>query len=144
MRPKKRILLIDANEEHRSVLTFTLKTKGFLVRGAATADEARQAAFEFSPDLVIGCWPLATSDLGELLSFIHKQNWQVRSLVLCEALREAPALLVADVILLKGFCLSEQILERAMFLSARKRGPAKFEPVGQRAVDPLDFARRIA
>jgi CheY-like chemotaxis protein len=141
MRPKKRILLIDSNEARRSVRKFVLINRGFIVHAAATAEEAHQAAattkFNAKFDVVIGCWPLEDADLAAALDTLHKHHPELRSMVIAETLTERPNLLIADAVLLKGQCSQFEIHESARLLAARKRGPQKFMPAGQRA--PADM-----
>jgi DNA-binding response OmpR family regulator len=123
MRPKKKILLIDADETRCSVRSFVLANRGFRVFPVANAGDARRTAAIADLDLVMLCWPFERGD--ELLNELRATCAHAPSLVIAEKSREAPAGLFADAILLKGACSQPEVNERARVMCARKRGPRK-------------------
>jgi len=136
MRPKKKILLIDSNEERRSVRKFVLINRGFIVQAVANAWDAAEAAKALDFDLAIGVWPFEGADLATLLDELQRRHSQMKSMVIADRLTERPPMLIVDAVLLKGQCSQFEIYERAKLLSARKRGPRKFMPAGQRTTFP--------
>ncbi len=125
MRPRKRILLIDSNELRQSTRRYMLTIRGFVVHAAASADEARELAADHNPDLVIACWPMAGTDLGRLLDQIYEQRPTVRLMLVAEHLSSPPETVTVDACMLKGYCNPSELVDRAKFLCARKRGPKK-------------------
>lgn len=105
MRPKKRIILIDADENRRSILAFTLATHGYLV------------VTEGPCELVISQWP------------------HVAGLIETAKLHMSPSLLLSAESgqkLLDVPCTHRLanldpfiVLEAVAMASARKRGPKK-------------------
>ena len=59
---KKKILLIDDEEEIRKLLTRCLEGQGYAVAAAAHGEAARQLLGDFTPDLIICDLQLADSD----------------------------------------------------------------------------------
>ena len=125
MRPRKRILLIDSNELRQSTRRYMLTIRGFAVHAAASAEEAHELAADHDPDLVIACWPMAGTDLGRLLDHLYEQRPAMRSMLLAEQLSSPPENVTVDACILKGNCSPAEIVDRAKFLCARKRGPKK-------------------
>jgi DNA-binding response OmpR family regulator len=121
MRPKQRILIIDANEIRASQLLFPITTTGkYRVAIATTAAEAREIIGELLPDLVIAKWPTPVD---------------LRSLIGIPELKYAPMLLLAsrptmDAVefpasrMLIRPCMAD-LLETVHLLCARKRGARK-------------------
>lgn len=145
MRPKKKILLIDSKEARRSVRAYTLTIKGFAVCCASNVPEAQSMAQDMLPDLAIVSWPVIKGDDGRWIEDMRRRTPQMRSMVLAEAEEQPPTDLVADAVLSNADCTMLEIFDRAKVLCIRRRGPKKFQLIGQRAVDVLDMAqRRIA
>ena len=119
MRPRKKILLIDADETRRGILAYALDINRFAVRQCGSvkmgAAEIRQNEF----DLILGQWPLP-ADLYSRLCL--KSTCAVLTVVgngdqTCAE---------------NGQIMSpttEDLLDRIAFLAAGKRGPKKgFQP----------------
>lgn len=108
MRPKKRIYLIDANEERLSIRKFLLENKGF-------------AVFTEVPDscgLVIACWPVEK----EVLTVARKLNAPL--LLLADHLNSsAPIHFGADRLLYGSSCCPWEIVDTVRIMTALKRGP---------------------
>lgn len=115
MRPKKRIVLIDKNEERQSIRRFLLENKGFKVLGAASADEAT-TLYE-ACDLVVGCWPTV-----EGIVALARFHYQVPSLVIVDRWDDARMLnLNVDHII--AAAAPWEIFNAVYAFSRRKRGP---------------------
>jgi DNA-binding response OmpR family regulator len=145
MRPKKKILLIDADENRRSVRSFVLANRGFAVYAAANAGDARRAAKIASLDVAILVWPF--DGAGALLGELHRSYPQMPSMVIGEKLAESDPRVIADAWMLKGGCSQEEINLRAKVMCQRKRGPRpaaerKVPPAIVRAAEFLDIAQR--
>ena len=53
MRPKKKVLILDADETRLGVMRFMLATNGLAVLGAVDEEEAVRSAREFRPDVLV-------------------------------------------------------------------------------------------
>ncbi len=142
MRPKKRILLIDANEVRQSTLRYLLDVKGYRVLSASTKEEALQILVAEDIDCVIlrdrsRCQEL--TDLGDAL----KAATRLRS----GGCEHAPVLFVsafndrrADDPYSDQFMWGQhppsELIFRLRILTSRKRGPAK-RPVASVIPDAL-------
>lgn len=141
MRPKKRILLIDAIEPRLSVRRYLLTTLGYRVFGAGSAEEALAIAAEHYPEMeaAVLVWPLKGA--RDLLTELHARCPSTSTMLLAEGLRELPDSLFPDCILY-GRIHANDFLDRLKMLAARKRGPKK-KPVQSVSVEDA-AARRIA
>lgn len=142
MRPKKRVLIVDANEERLSVLRFTLGTMyGRTVKGAATAEEAYALAAGWLPDLLVTAWPSPPIDVPKLLIRAHR-TWPSLPLLLM-ANAHAPEALQT---LVDGIAMPAErmagLIARVKLMTAHKRGP-KPKPV-QSVPVPIAAQRRLA
>ena len=109
MRPKKKILLVDVNENRAALMRFMLRTNGFAVQTAATVDEARIAVSEWVPDLAVVAWPpLGISRHVPMLLLAPKET-------------EGTLAIYSDRTLFNAN--SRDILDAAKQMCARKRGP---------------------
>ena len=67
MRPKKRILLVDRDENRLGILRFVLSTHYFRMFGAADALEARELLRAEYPEVLLLVWPLEQQSVEALL-----------------------------------------------------------------------------
>lgn len=118
MRPPKRILLIDADEERQSVTRFMLEINRFTVISANSVPKAPSHDWF---DVVIGYWPV---DAGAMDKLARKQL-HAKSMLVAPAAVKDPSDAVVDAVILKGQHYAANILETAKTLTARKRGPVK-------------------
>src|ERR1035437_2312534 len=102
MRLKRRVLLIDSDENTLSIRRFLLDTHRYPVSGATTSAEAVQLAEECAPEVIVAAWPFAAGDLGRLLNQLHEILPGVPSILICEKLSDRPEGVVADAVMLKG------------------------------------------
>jgi CheY-like chemotaxis protein len=137
MRPKKVILCVDDNEQELSVLKFMLETNGYRVLTALNGQEAI-AIFATAPliDLVLADTTMPQMSGGQLVERLKRMRGQV-SMILLGDVQASGELHVADAVLVKKNCSSQELLERIKVMSARKRGPRKgaqrFTPVNELA-----------
>jgi CheY-like chemotaxis protein len=138
MRPKKVILCVDDNEQELSVLKFMLMTNGYRVLAASNGQEAI-AVFATEPqiDLVLADTTMPQMNGGQLLERLKRMRGHVPMILLGDAQVANGELHVADAVLVKKNCSTQELLERIKAMSARKRGPRKgaqrFVPVDELA-----------
>ena len=123
MRPKKAILLVDADERNLSVLAFTLVTHGYRVVPAATFAEGLALFHAAELDLAV----VAFEGLGEkngddLIVAMKKLRAQIPMVLFGD-----PALLDrhADAVLSVAGTPTTEILALFKLMTTRKRGPRK-------------------
>lgn len=143
MRPNKMILLVDADEDRRSVLSFTLGLHHYDVLAAASPAEAFSIFPRCALDLTVVVHRPPLLDADPLLRVLKGLANHVPALVLMEQL-EPEEVAWADSHL-KICCPPVEMLERIRVMSARKRGPRKGSK-RQEADHPsaLHTARQVA
>jgi DNA-binding response OmpR family regulator len=129
MRPKKKILLIDADRERCSVWAYVLATNGYAVHVAEDAAEAKALAVIASPDLAIAVLPMP--GLDGFLDWWRLAACGRAAIVICEEKRASLAEAAQDAfpsladVTLHSNVPAAELLEQVKVLSARKRGPRK-------------------
>ncbi len=130
MRPKKVILCVDDNEQELAVMRFMLATNGYRVLAAPSGQEAI-AIFATAPqiDLVLADARMPQMSGVQLAERLKRMRSYVPLILLGDAQAGAPSgsgdLHVADAVLARKSCSSQELLERIKVMSARKRGPRK-------------------
>ncbi|MGA9061765.1 MAG: response regulator [Terracidiphilus sp.] len=126
MRPKKVILYVDDNEQELSVLKFTLATNGYRVLAASNGQEAI-AIFAAAPqiDLVLADTNMPQMNGVQLAERLKRIRSHVPMILLGDAQAVSGEIHVADAVLARKSCSSQELLERIKVMSARKRGPRK-------------------
>ena len=126
MRPKKVILCVDDNEQDLSVLKFMLATNGYRVLAAANGQEAI-AIFATAPqiDLVLTDTTMPQMNGGQLVERLKRMRGHVPMILLGDAQPANGELHVADAMIARKNCSTQELLERIKVMSARKRGPRK-------------------
>jgi CheY-like chemotaxis protein len=124
MRPKKKILIVDVNEERLSTRRFLLTNKGYAVSSASSRAEALAVASGIDPALAIVVLPLP--DAAQLLADLRAHAPFTHTLVLAENAKEHPGLF-ADMTLWGKPPVAE-LLDRIAIAAACKRGPKKVPP----------------
>ena len=138
MRPKKVILCVDDNEQELSVLKFMLATNGYRALAASNAQEAI-AVFATEPqiDLVLADTTMPQMSGGQLVERLKRMRGHVPMILFGDTQVASGELHVADAVLVKKNCSTQELLERIKVMSARKRGPRKgaqrFTPVNELA-----------
>lgn len=124
MRPKKVILLIDQNEDRRSMLKFTLCTHAYKVEAFATPAEGIARFPDQDPDLIMVSHTPTPDEMPAFQRFKH--IWpHVPLLHLAADKERLPCLpLMADATMYRPHGNAE-LLDRTKVLCARKRGPRK-------------------
>jgi two-component system response regulator CpxR len=122
MRPKKRILLIDTDEQRLSARCFLLKTHGYVAMGTSTSEEAADVLRGWV-DLILAAWPLRNDPLTDLLRQVIAAGTGIPVIVIAK--RPEDARVLADAILPGLTTTPAELLERVKVMSRRKRGPRK-------------------
>jgi CheY-like chemotaxis protein len=126
MRPKKVILCVDDNEQELSVLRFMLVTNGYRVLAASNGQEA--IAIFATPqqiDLVLANTSLPQMSGVQLAERLKRMRQSVPMILLGDAQAATGEIHLADAVLARKSCSSQELLERIKVMSARKRGPRK-------------------
>ena len=135
MRPKKVILCVDDNEQELSVLKFMLETNGYRVLAASNGQEAI-AIFSAAPqiDLVLADTTMPQMSGGQLVERLKRMRSHVPMVLLGDAQTVNGEMHVADAVLARKNCSTQELLERIKVMSARKRGPRK----GAQRITPVN------
>jgi CheY-like chemotaxis protein len=138
MRPKKVILCVDDNEQELSVLKFMLTTNGYRVLAASNGQEAIAVfASAAQIDLVLADTTMPQMSGGQLVERLKRMRGHVPMILLGDAQAPMGELHVADAMVARKNCSTQELLERIKVMSARKRGPRKgaqrFMPVNELA-----------
>ena len=128
MRPKKVILCINPVEQELSVTKFMLSTNGYRVYGAGSASEAIELFSGLQVDLVLAEFSVSQTGGKQLLERLKRTAPQVPMILLADAQAMNGEIHVADAVLAKKNCTTQELLERIKAMSARKRGPRKGGP----------------
>jgi CheY-like chemotaxis protein len=126
MRPKKVLLCVDDNEQELSVTKFMLETNGYRVLSATNGQEAI-AIFATAPqiDLVLADVSMPQMSGGQLVERLKRMRSYVPMMLLGDAQTATAELHVADAMIARKNCSTQELLERIKVMSARKRGPRK-------------------
>lgn len=122
MRPKKRILLITADEYEMSTLRFLFETCGYRVLAAETADDALKLCANAGPEIGIISMPFPgakelVADLRAIAPFTPVISISAKPLEVHTGLGTCANLSRA--------VSAAELLERVKVFSIRKRGPRK-------------------
>ena len=125
MRPKKVILCVDDNEQELSVLKFMLATNGYRVLSATNGQDAIALFSENQVDLVLADHSMPQMNGGQLVERLKQIASHVPMILLGDPQKMAGEMHLADALLAKKNCSSQELLDRIKVMSARKRGPRK-------------------
>jgi len=125
MRPKKKILIADNNEQSLSVRKFLLETRGYNVFACASSRDALAVAAEGGIDLVIANLALPEMDGAELIRQCKKLMPETPAILFSTRLRFYDKQMPAEIFLPMGLDSPAEVLERIRVLLVRKRGPKK-------------------
>lgn len=127
MRPRKRILLIDADETRRGILAYALDVHRYEVHQCETVGEVLPMLWVVEIDVILGRWPLPAKEFGTL--------WRSTETP-CLAIIGPKDILSDDPI--DGIYqfppitspTTEDLLNQIKTLTARKHGPKKgYKPI---------------
>jgi two-component system response regulator CpxR len=125
MRPKKRILVADNNEQSLSVRKFQLETRGYHVLACNSSREALALAAEGNLDLIIANLAMPEVDGAELVRRAKSFNPQMPAILFSTRLRFYDKDMPAEVFIPMGMDSPAEMIERIRVLLVRKRGPKK-------------------
>ena len=125
MRPKKKILLVSADEFGASTCAFMLTVNGYAVLKAGDATTAVDIFKRKEPDLVLSDYDLGRSTGAVLVKKLRTIRPYIPMILLGD-----PKVMIEEVwpsyaILSKKDCSALELLERIKVMSARKGGPRK-------------------
>ncbi len=136
MRPKKKILCVDDNEQALSVRKFVLETRGYRVFPATSAQEALEIfERESDIDLIVSDLVMPHCNGNELVRRIKEIAPWVPAILLSGSVKHYDQNSHADAFLPKGCCSPQELLERARVLLVRKRGPRKATLAAMESLD---------
>ena len=125
MRPRKVILLVDANEQALSVRKFMLETRGYRVVEAAGANEALERFAQGGIDLVVSDLLLSGMDGNDMVRRMKADAPEVPALLVSATVKDFARAEAADAFLPKGAFSPSEMVERIRLLLVRKRGPKR-------------------
>lgn len=125
MRPKKVILCVDDNAQDLSVLKFLLTTHGYMVYGAATAEEAIAYFGDKPMDLVLVKYAMPKLDGNQLVKKLKTMAAHVPMVLLGDMQQLNGQVHAAEALVNKKTCSTMELLDLIKRMSARKRGPRK-------------------
>jgi DNA-binding response OmpR family regulator len=110
MRPRKKILLIDPDDNRRGEFKFILEVRGYRVVQTARGDA----------DLIIARWPIAHSSCERL----KRNNPRTPLLIIAPVAERMPLSVLADAVVWQSLPRWD-LLDRIHVMCSRKRGPRK-------------------
>lgn len=125
MRPKKIILCVNDNEQELSVMSFMLSTNGYRVVSAKNGQEAIELFSGMLVDLVLADYAMPQMNGNQLVNRLKQIASHVPMILLGDPQAMNGQIHVADALLAKKQCTTQDLLERIKVMSARKRGPRK-------------------
>lgn len=125
MRPKKVILCVNPNEQELSVLAFMLATNGYRVLAASNGQEAVALFMDAQVDLVLAEFSMPQMGGRQLIERLKHIATHVPMILLGDPQTMGGDIHLADAMLAKKACSTQELLERVKLMSARKRGPRK-------------------
>jgi CheY-like chemotaxis protein len=123
MRPKKKVLIVDMNEESLGILRFLIKTQRYAVYSASSTIEAIGALDQENYDLLIIRNPL--DGIEAILQIQKEKNDRIPIIILNKSVQNLDYSLA-------NFVLNEptnaEIMDKIAILVKRKRGPKPGTP----------------
>jgi two-component system response regulator CpxR len=126
MRPRKKILCVDCNEQTLSVRKFLLETRGFRVIPTQTSVQALEILGTFQPyalDLLICELLMPDMDGNELVRRAKQLLPELPAMIVSNTVNAFERALYANVFLPKGTCSPTEVYEWSRRLTTRKCGP---------------------
>lgn len=124
MRPKKRILCVDSNEQDLSILTFMLETNGFRAIKATCVSEAINVLMRTPVELMIVSTAVRIDDAIATVKILKGICPFTPLILLCNRGDLGDKFHVADMAITRT-CSSLELLERIKIITVRKPGPKK-------------------
>jgi hypothetical protein len=127
VKPKKHILLIDPDDAHCSVMSFTLRTRGLKVTALSDLPSISHSEEILNEpyDLVVFFWGKFSPQFSMLINALRKRRRLVLTFAGSPSLvSEAESFKCVDIMRSSQVPMAEMIEDIHLF-SARKRGPRK-------------------
>jgi len=125
MRPKKIILCVNDNEQELSIMSFMLNTNGYRVVPATNGQEAIELFSGMQVDLVLTDYTMPQMNGNQLVNRLKQIASHVPMILLGDTQAMGGQMHMADAMIAKKQCTTQELLERIKIMSARKRGPRK-------------------
>jgi CheY-like chemotaxis protein len=125
MRPKKIILCVNDNEQELSIMSFMLNTNGYRVVPATNGQEAIELFSGMQVDLVLTDYTMPQMNGNQLVNRLKQIASHVPMILLGDTEAMGGQMHMADAMIAKKQCTTQELLERIKIMSARKRGPRK-------------------
>ncbi len=125
MRPKKIILCVNDNEQELSIMSFMLNTNGYRVVPATNGQDAIELFSGMQVDLVLADYTMPQMNGNQLVNRLKQIASHVPMILLGDMQAMGGQMHVADALIAKKQCTTQELLERIKIMSARKRGPRK-------------------
>ena len=125
MRPKKIILCVNDNEQELSIMSFMLNTNGYRVVPATNGQEAIELFAGMQVDLVLADYTMPQMNGNQLVNRLKQIASHVPMILLGDTQAMGGQMHMADALIAKKQCTTQELLERIKIMSARKRGPRK-------------------
>ena len=130
MRPRRRILLVNANEQELGVLRFMLDNNGYKVYKALNGSIALKIFAEAHVDLVLADYALGKMTGAELAQRMKAMGADIPVILLGDPAKMAQE--ARSALSLDKKIVPAELLERIKVMCARKRGPKKKPPKAER------------
>jgi two-component system response regulator CpxR len=134
MRPKKIILIVDADPEQLSIRSFLLRTRGYRVIAVASAPAAIAIFTGGQAEIVLAELALSGMDGNALIGCLKEISPSTPMILTSDSVRAGERAHRADRFLSKGHT-SADLVECIRIMSQRKRGPKPIPPYMQAAND---------
>lgn len=128
MRPRKRILCVDSDEDDLGILAFLLETQGYRAIKATCVSEAATVLMKAPVELIIVSATIRIDEAITAVKILKGICPHTPLILLCNMRDLGDKFHRADMVLSRVYCPAAELLERIKILSARKRGPRK-EPL---------------
>jgi two-component system response regulator CpxR len=128
MRPKKCMLLVEPNQEKRSLRKFLFQTRGYRVLAAEDANTAIDILKALMPgnvDILLTELQLPQMDGNELVRRAKELHPDLPTIIVSWRMGSSTRLMNCEAFLPKGFHSPMDLIERVRVLVQRKRGPKK-------------------
>jgi DNA-binding response OmpR family regulator len=138
MRPKKKVVLVDSDEQRLSERAFVLRTHKYDVMACKSAQEAI-ALIASMPNWTLDAFiaELFLPDVNgnELCRLVKRSHPSIPTLLLCTKHKGDVHGLYADRFISKDAYTSSALLDRVRVMVAHKRGPKKKYPQPEAVID---------
>lgn len=134
MRPRKKILLIDPDEERGGIVRFVLSIHRYEV---CVISRAADCPWKYADALIVAapCDPEAVEQLYAALKII---NYQVGLLALCDAKLGRPETFTDRLVIWHDFGDFTRIVATCKVITSKKRGPMKGLKRGPTSCDLIE------